>query len=158
MPKRNDQLECSGGKSWHYLNPHQLLISGMLNALWHYPIWGAQPQASTFLFWGSGSHPSTMTMTRRRRLMELTALKNTQPSGGEEETDTRWGGVSLAGGQTAQSFKQRFSNSWKAASSQAQPSAAKARLHLQRPHHSQVVWEELHFQNEVQMLLSKSIF
>lgn len=32
------------------------------------------------------------------------------------------------------------------------------RLHLQRSHHSQVVWEELHFKNEVQMLLSKSIF
>ena len=43
---------------------------------------------------------------------------------------------------------------------QAQPSPAllKQDFICRGPCHSQVVWEEFHFQNEVQMLFSKSIF
>lgn len=82
--------------------------------------------------------------------MKLTVLKDTQPTGGE------------AAGGTQDSREQNLPSRGSAIAERphrAQPSPAllTPRLHLPRPHHSQAVWEELHFQNEVQMLFSKSI-
>ena len=124
QPVRTDQLKCTGGKPQDYLNPHSLLVLGILITLLCYLICGAQPQALTFLFWTLESYSSTVTMMQRRWLREeLSALKNTQQAGGWRR-GMHVGEESLAGGRRAQCSEHRFSNSWKGLPSQAQPGAA----------------------------------
>ena len=125
------------GENWNYLTPHQLLVSGILNAPLCYHNWGAKPSASTLLFWGSGNHPGIVTTTQRKRLMELTALLCSaehsagRKGGGDRLMMGRSLSCWLADSTVFQAKIQLLKGPIKP--SPAQPSAAKARLHLQRP-------------------------
>lgn len=110
----------------------QPLIAEILNAALCYPI--LEPRfnfdLSSLSLWQPPQHCDN---DKRKKLMKLTAVKDTQLAGEEEERDTqRWGGVALLAGREQRLLNRGPVIAARLHQAQLSPALLIPRLHLQR--------------------------